>query len=82
MWKINRHLLKKSVLIFERYRTETALDTSAFTESSFGDIKGQEVYIVQELRNCPFSKYELILTNVRNLMLEIQRKVYLCYCIC
>lgn len=58
--------MKKSILIFERYTTETAFDTSAFTESSFGDIKGQEVYIVQELCNCPVSKYESILTNVRN----------------
>lgn len=58
--------------------TETAFDTSAFTESSFGDNKGQEVYIVQELRNCPVSKYELILTNVRN----SEKGIYLCYCIC
>lgn len=47
------------------YRSETVFDTSAFTENSSGDDKGQEVYIVQELRNCPVSKYELILTDIR-----------------
>lgn len=58
--------MKKNILIFERYRTETAFDTSAFIENSFGDDEGQEVYIVQELCNCPVLKYELILTNIRN----------------
>jgi hypothetical protein len=59
-------MFKKIIVIFEGYRTETAFDISPFTESSSDGSKGQEVYVVQELHNCPVSKYELILTNVRN----------------
>lgn len=69
--------MKKSILIFERYGTETAFDTSPFTESSFGDNKGQKVCIVQQLRNCPVSKYELILTNVRNSENRISLLLYM-----
>jgi hypothetical protein len=58
------------------YRIET-VETSAFMETSFGGNKGQEVCIVQELRNCPVSKYVLILTNVRNLEEGISLLMYM-----